>query len=1003
MNKTSASRSYKNIAVTSGYIKNADRTDANKSSNTVPTAFYGLGFVLIEAGKKYPPTEKGWQNKPHSFEEAQRWCKKGNIGILVNHPHAVLDLDHPDAVKDLQIPETTAWETRPGRLAYLVRWSESETEIAQILQGIGKKQDIAQIKLYRNGAHVGEIKLQRTYQVIPPSWKSVDGVRIDYKMVQDIPPATVSFKWLVEELQRLGISFSENNIGKARLDANIERLQNVQREVVLRADGLQKIAEDCLQTAIERGIAGCRNRTGFELACLLRNYGIDASTASEYMLRYQQAVRDRGDHEYTRDEALKSLKSAYQSDPPQKKVALKDQLLNEILETVELWHDGAGTGYVSFFINSGFASYPVKSAPFRHFLTRKFHDKFGKTPRKEDILSIVDLLDSIAASREVHKTYLRIAEHDNKIYIDLGRSDWKILEISAEGWKLVDRAPVRFIRHGRITPIPEPRRGGSWKNVIELLRLSDRESIILTLSWMLQAVWPHGPYVHLVLEGEQGSGKSILAQMLKLITDPSDNLLRRPPRDEEDLFVAARNERILSFDNLSGIQDWLSDALCCFSTGATYSKRQKYTDWEEAAISVRRPCVLNGIEAAPTRPDLLDRIITISLKPISSSDRRSEAELISAVESYLPEIWGLLADAASAGLRNRTRAKERLRGRLPRMADFAIWIAACEEVMPWDEGDFLEAYERNRSESMNTLIESDILASAVVELARQEALKERCFEGTATLLYEELTQVAGVDRSRPPKGWPANPNWMMRRLKRMAPALRAHGVDIEDLRDEKGAKMIRISLNALISKQSSPSTSSIFVDIKNDSTERHDRHDRHFTSKVLKSGGLGSARVLKTDFEGKMSIMSQNVDGDSDFDVAKCRQMSPDSDLSKSASGAPVEGRGGDGGGAGGAGCGSPGDGGGDATSTEPASLNDRISELMRRGDLSELDMRIIECLKNRAAHGAPAFELSQKLGASPAVVMESLKKLAAFVLVQNRGRDPKESFDGDHWVLRPT
>lgn len=478
-----------------------------------------------------------------------------------------------------------------------------------------------------------------------------------------------------------------------------------------------------------------------------------------------------------------------------KRLAAKDWMVKAALERAELWQDGRGVTYISIPLESGgVASYPIKSTPTRQWLTRLFHDEHGREPRKDDIAIAIDGLDARAAIRERYEPHFRIAEEDNRIYVDLGRADWKILEITAEGWRVVDRAPVRFVRRGMLHEIPEPKRGGSWEKVIELLRLNERESVILALSWMLQAVWPQGPYVHLVLEGEQGSGKSILAQMLKLITDPSDNLLRRPPRDEEDLFVAARSERILSFDNLSGIQDWLSDALCCLSTGATYSKRQKYTDWEEAAISIRIPCILNGIEAAPTRPDLLDRIVTLSLRPIPPSSRRSEAELIQAVEAYLPEIWGLLADAASAGLRNRDRAKEALRGRLPRMADFALWITACEEAMPWEAGEFLETYERNREESMTTLIEADILAAAVVELARQEAMREQIFEGTPSYLYDELMQVAGVDRTRPPRGWPVNPSWMMRRLKRLAPALRAHGVEIEEGKDSNKTRFVRIGL-----------------------------------------------------------------------------------------------------------------------------------------------------------------------------------------------------------------
>lgn len=780
----------------SGDVMHSDIT--NSKNKYLPHSFNEQSFVLLKAGQKYPPIEKGWKDKPHGLNKAQRWIKQGNnIGILVKYPYAVLDLDNPQAVSGLSLPVTTAWETRPGRYAYLIRWSEKPDEISNILKKLRKNPDVAQLRLFMDGEHVGELKLQRTYQVIPPSWKQIDGTRIEYKMIKDDPPATVSFRWLIDELQRLGVTFSETNTAKERLDANIERLESMQQEILLRAGSLQKYAEDCLKTAISKGTDGCRNNVGFELARMLRNLGLDAATASEYLLRYQQAVRDRGDHEYTRDEALRSLESAYQNDQKPRKIAMKDLLLEKILKTVELWHDEVSTGYVTISQNGIHASYPVKSTPVRQWIARLFYEDFKKTPRKEDISAIVDTMESIAVSRELHKTYLRIAEVNNKIYIDMGRADWKILEIDSSGWRMIDRAPIKFIRYGRMCPIPEPRRGGSWQHVIELLRLPDHESAVLILGWMLQAVWPHGPYAHLVLDGEQGSGKSTLAMILKKITDPSDFLLRRPPRDEEDLFVAARKERILSFDNLSGIHDWLSDALCCFSTGAAYSKRQKYSDWEEAAITVRRPCILNGIEALPHRPDLLDRTIIISLRPLAVEHRVEEDMLIASVDEYLAEIWGLLADAASAGLRNRDRTRDELRGKLPRMADFAMWVSACEEAMPWEKGEFLRIYNDNKRAGSDTLLEGDLLAMAVLELARQEAIRERCFEGTPSLLYNELMTVANINVSHPPKGWPAGVNWMMQRLKRLAPALREHGVEVDMSTRTRHGRVVKIWLRTI--------------------------------------------------------------------------------------------------------------------------------------------------------------------------------------------------------------
>jgi hypothetical protein len=68
--------------------------------------------------------------------------------------------------------------------------------------------------------------------------------------------------------------------------------------------------------------------------------------------------------------------------------------------------------------------------------------------------------------------------------------------------------------------------------------------------------------------------------------------------------------------------------------------------------------------------------------------------------------------AASYGLRN--LPKVRLE-RLPRMADFALWSAACETAL-WPAGTFLRAYDANRRAALEDMIEADPVAACVREL-----------------------------------------------------------------------------------------------------------------------------------------------------------------------------------------------------------------------------------------------------------------------------------------------
>jgi hypothetical protein len=176
----------------------------------------GAAFVFLPAGIKFPPIEKEWQNKPHTFTRA--WAHVGNVGILAGNGFIGLDQDDPSAFDGLELPISTKWETRPGRFGM---WFKA-ADVPAALESIGKKPEQAQLKLFKDGKPCGEVKLQRTYQAIPPSWKTLeDGTRADYKLLSSGPPAEISMVKLLADLQARGITFS------SKLEANAARLEEM--------------------------------------------------------------------------------------------------------------------------------------------------------------------------------------------------------------------------------------------------------------------------------------------------------------------------------------------------------------------------------------------------------------------------------------------------------------------------------------------------------------------------------------------------------------------------------------------------------------------------------------------------------------------------------------------------------------------------------------------------------------------------------------------------------
>ena len=70
---------------------------------------------------------------------------------------------------------------------------------------------------------------------------------------------------------------------------------------------------------------------------------------------------------------------------------------------------------------------------------------------------------------------------------------------------------------------------------------------MLVISWVLACLRNCGPYPLIVLSGEQGSAKCTFSAILRALLDPNTAPLRALPREDRDLFIAARNGHVLAF------------------------------------------------------------------------------------------------------------------------------------------------------------------------------------------------------------------------------------------------------------------------------------------------------------------------------------------------------------------------------------------------------------------------------------------------------------------------
>jgi hypothetical protein len=491
-------------------------------------------------------------------------------------------------------------------------------------------------------------------------------------------------------------------------------------------------------------------------------------------------------------------------------------ILIELASSAELFHDKDDVCYARFDVNKHMETWPIRSKGFKRWLARGYYDLTKSAPSSDAMSAAMGVLEARAQfDAPEHDVCVRVAGHDGRIYIDLADRDWRAIEVDEDGWRVVDDPPVYFRRSAGMKPLPEPVPGGSLElDLRPLLNVKGDNEFVLIVSWLLAAARPHGPYPILDLIGEHGSAKSWMAKLIRAIIDPSSVLLRAPPRNEHDVYIAARNGQVLAYDNLSGLSDWLSDTFCRLATGGGFSTRELYSDQDEVLFGSTRPIILNGIDDIATRPDLADRSIAPALSPISDQGRKLESELWEQFERKHPLILGALLTVISHGLKTLPYVKLDSK---PRMADFAVWIVACEGVL-WEQGTFVAAYGGNIEEAIEVVLEADQVATVL----RSYIEKNSKFSGNASELLEALNGIV-PESQRKAKGWPKRPNLLSAILRRQAPPLRKVGIDIQFEREGR-KRWVTIIRPDKLGKTSSPASSSSLSSDFNGLEEVGDRH-----------------------------------------------------------------------------------------------------------------------------------------------------------------------------------
>jgi len=546
---------------------------------------------------------------------------------------------------------------------------------------------------------------------------------------------------------------------------------------------------------------GCSMRArGFDFeairaALLARNQKCDPPLDDEEVLEIAENVVGR----YTPEQAVIAVASAREN--------VADQLVRLAEEEkIDLFHDERLDPFGAVEVAGRQRILSLRSQDFHRWLSRIYYTATTKAAKREQRDTAAAVLAAKGMFEGPRRTLaVRVASHEDAIWIDLDGS--RAVRVTRHGWDIIGRPPVLFRSFPTQAPLPDPLGGGKLTELFDFVHLLDdtndaNDSILqiggarlLVLVYLVVGFVPDIPVCAVIIHGIQGAGKSTLLKLFKRILDPGVVELRGSVRNLDDYALAGFQNRVLYFDNLSHVPDWLSDALCRTVTGEGWSKRTNYTDEDSTVYRMRSLVGLSSINPVSDRPDLLDRSLILPLEPISADERRPEREFWREFEAARPRIFGAILDTLVTAMNLEAST---ILPRLPRMADFARWGAAVTRALGLEAEDFLSAYDTNIGRQNELAVDASPVAQAVLGLM----VSRSSWRGSPADLLEELGRVAEnlrIDTNT--RRWPKTSSWVTRRLREVQPNLLALGIEFQEDRSasERTLLLSRTGENAVTS------------------------------------------------------------------------------------------------------------------------------------------------------------------------------------------------------------
>ena len=451
------------------------------------------------------------------------------------------------------------------------------------------------------------------------------------------------------------------------------------------------------------------------------------------------------------------------------------QILVNIFKKAKIVRDDAKQVYIAAIIPSKINKVtPLVSGFTQGWLLDEFFKVRGTFPPQSDITSSIGHADFLAQQQpSIGNVFFRFGYANNNHYIDMCNDDDEVIEITNSNWNILQKSPVYFREFETQRALPNPSKNGDVLGIFNYLNIEHEEDRILILPTLCTFPLANITKPIIGLLGDQDSGKTTAARMIRKLLDPSDPAENDFHPTKQNLCLVFYHNAVPFFDNLSAISQTVSDMFCRAYSGTGFQSRKLYTDYALISFSYKRSFIFTAINPPTKAKDFNARTITIQLNRIAGSCQIGDEKLFEQFDQDMPNILGGMLDVLVEAKRIAPGLNLPWK---PRWADAFQYAAAVSEVLGYGANRYLEACRANLAERLTqepskpaAYSKQEPTLEAILSLMSAQQGK---FEGTTSKL---LTAIAPHCPSNlgpaAAKNWPDSPEKLGIALKRIKAAL----------------------------------------------------------------------------------------------------------------------------------------------------------------------------------------------------------------------------------------